>query len=387
VRLLIFSASTVHRPAAYVNRCLSLAKGLAGGGHTVQIMCLEPSGAEPEEGTIEGIPYMHMASGGQRRADRFRSLMGQTARAAEHAVRALQPDAALLLQQRTWQLEPLQHVLRRRRLPSVQEYNEYPHAVVRNRAESLLVEYFLRVQARRFAGMALMTRRLEAFFLGRVRGCPPTVVIPMTVENERFADPGSRPFPFPYVAYCGKLVDDKDGVPILIDAFSRIASEFPDLRLVLVGGDRDAATRQALERAVAGRCDGNRVVLTGRLSRQMVPAYLSHAQVLALARPRSRQAEYGFPTKLGEYLASGRPVAVTAVGEIPEYLRDGDNARLARPNDAGDFARVLRELLLAPEVAAEIGRRGRQVARGVFDSHVQGQRLGEFIGLVSAFPR
>ena len=48
--------------------------------------------------------------------------------------------------------------------------------------------------------------------------------------------------------------------------------------------------------------------------------------MLVLARPDNIQAKGGFPTKLGEYLATGNPVVVTKVGEIPNYLIDGVNA-------------------------------------------------------------
>ena len=63
-----------------------------------------------------------------------------------------------------------------------------------------------------------------------------------------------------------------------------------------------------------------------------MPKYLCNAKLLALARPDSIQAQGGFPTKLGEYLATGRPVVVTKVGEIPDYLEDGVNAFLSDIN-------------------------------------------------------
>ena len=50
-----------------------------------------------------------------------------------------------------------------------------------------------------------------------------------------------------------------------------------------------------------------------------------------MARPDSRQARGGFPTKLGEYLATGKPVCVTKVGEITVYLEDNVSAFLAEP--------------------------------------------------------
>ena len=53
---------------------------------------------------------------------------------------------------------------------------------------------------------------------------------------------------------------------------------------------------------------------------------------MALARPTNKQAEGGFPTKLGEYLATGNTVVVTNVGEIGEFLHDKVNAFVSDPD-------------------------------------------------------
>ena len=55
---------------------------------------------------------------------------------------------------------------------------------------------------------------------------------------------------------------------------------------------------------------------------------LRTARVLALPRPAGSFSQAGLPTKVAEYLASGRPVVVTAVGDLPLYLRDGVDAYL-----------------------------------------------------------
>ena len=49
---------------------------------------------------------------------------------------------------------------------------------------------------------------------------------------------------------------------------------------------------------------------TGRTSPEVMPQILTDASILALARPNNVQSQNGFPTKLGEYLATGNPVAI-----------------------------------------------------------------------------
>jgi len=65
---------------------------------------------------------------------------------------------------------------------------------------------------------------------------------------------------------------------------------------------------------------------------------LLFAKILALARPKSKVADAGFPSKLTEYLSTGNPVVVTRVGEIPYYLKDNVHAFLTEPDSVNSFA-------------------------------------------------
>jgi glycosyltransferase involved in cell wall biosynthesis len=94
---------------------------------------------------------------------------------------------------------------------------------------------------------------------------------------------------------------------------------------------------------------------------------MSRARCLVLPRPDSQQARAGFPTKLGEYLALGRPVVVTKVGEIPRFLEDGRTAYLVETGHVENFANKLREVFADRERAEKIGLAGKEVAKSCFD--------------------
>jgi glycosyltransferase involved in cell wall biosynthesis len=94
-----------------------------------------------------------------------------------------------------------------------------------------------------------------------------------------------------------------------------------------------------------------------------------------LARPDSLQAQAGFPTKLGEYLATGRPVVVTRTGEIGSYLVDGKSAYLAEPGNVKDIARQIDAVLSNPDAARVVGEAGRKVSIECFDWRVHKDEL------------
>ena len=88
------------------------------------------------------------------------------------------------------------------------------------------------------------------------------------------------------------------------------------------------------------------MVFTDSVSPTTIPQYFMDAEMLVLARPDNIQAKYGFPTKLGEYLLSGRPVVLTDVGNITDFLKDGVSAFIAKPGDIDCVAIVGKEVAM-----------------------------------------
>ena len=205
------------------------------------------------------------------------------------------------------------------------------------------------------------------------------LLVPSTVDTERFTGIGVSPLSYNYIAYCGSLTIGKDGVDILIDSFNRIASEITDIDLVLIGKGDSEFEEAAIRRQTVQLNLVNRVHFLGQLSRKDVPAYLVGAKVLVLARPTSIVADAGFPSKLTEYLSTGKPVLVTRVGDIPLYLKDEENAFLSEPDSAEAFAIKLRYILNNYEFALEVGGNGKTLTETVFNYNYQAKRMLEFM--------
>ena len=179
------------------------------------------------------------------------------------------------------------------------------------------------------------------------------------------------------ITYCGSIEGDKDGIPVLIESFSLIAKEFPLARLQLITASRNPIIRQSMFILAQKYGIADSFSIRGPLDRNQIPRVLCDSDILALSRPDNAQAEGGFPTKLGEYLATGNPVVITNVGEINLFLNDGLNAFIAEPNSAVKFADKLREALLS-EKADQIGIEGRKLVYNEFNYLEQAKILVEF---------
>ena len=227
--------------------------------------------------------------------------------------------------------------------------------------------------------IAVMTKTLIHHYSYMSKPDASFLHLPMTVDLSRFDNNFAlnQLFIKPYLAYTGTFNNQKDGVDILIKAFALLAPKHENLKLYLAGFYHYDVERNTELIKHLGLKD--RIVNIGILNKNEIPSFLKHASLLVMARPDSRQAQGGFPTKLGEYLATGNPVCVTKVGEIPDYLEDRVSAFLADPGDVESFAKAMDTALSNPELAKMVGKNGRKVAEDHFDAKVQSKNLYDFI--------
>ena len=229
--------------------------------------------------------------------------------------------------------------------------------------------------------MIVMTHKLLTYYQDLADHCQ-FFLMPMTVEIERFNNIGNCNPEEEYIAYCGNLGhNNKDGVDILINSFNEIHHKYPDIKLYIIGdtNKKDNSEYIKLKELVKSLDICDYVIFKGRVHRDKIPSLLYNAKILVLSRPDNLQAQGGFPTKLGEYLLTGKPVVVTDVGEIHYYLKDGVNAYIAKPGEISSFTNKLYEVLNDYDNALEIGLRGRDVALKNFDYRNYNNQLNEFI--------
>jgi len=152
-----------------------------------------------------------------------------------------------------------------------------------------------------------------------------------------------------YIAMVARFHPVKDHA-MLIRGFARIAAEYPDTDLLLVG---DGERRAAMESQIAGAGLNDRVVLMG--VRSDIPEILAAIDIFALT-----SASEAASLTLLEAMASGKPAVVTDVGGNPEIVREGIDGFLVPRGDDAALAGAFRRMLDDSRGAISMGEAGRK---------------------------
>lgn len=215
-------------------------------------------------------------------------------------------------------------------------------------------------------------------------GAVPIHYRPISVDFSFFAG-STRTFGKIVTLFYAGSFGQKDGVPVLLDAFDCIAERRPNVRLVLTGKGSDEMMRSTLSRIAASPFK-QRIEYKGYLDDDAYYAALSAADIPCMTRIDSAYARAGFPFKLGEFLATGQPVVASRVSDVADLLKDQEDAMLVSPGNPQDVVRAVEYLLDNPDFALAVGVRGRATARRLFDLREQGRDLVAFLRTLSQVP-
>lgn len=158
------------------------------------------------------------------------------------------------------------------------------------------------------------------------------------------------------------------GIPTLAAAIPSVLADHPETFFLLIG-----------DGPLAGLVDGlgPRVIRTGLVPHGEMPGHLAACDILL--SPHGRQADgaefFGSPTKLYEYMAAGRPIVASAVGQIADVLQDGETALLVPPDDVEALCGAIGRLLNDRDLRARLGSAARQAAVARHTWRHNGERL------------
>lgn len=149
------------------------------------------------------------------------------------------------------------------------------------------------------------------------------------------------------------------GVLQLAEAATRLDAS-ARIKFLLIG---NGSLRDEAERIVSAGGASERVIFTGAVAHERVPQLLDACDVLA--SPHVPLADgtpfFGSPTKLFEYMAMGKAIVASRLGQIGDVLIDGETALLVEPGDVRELTEAIARLAQSRELRAKMGNAARRV--------------------------
>ena len=161
-----------------------------------------------------------------------------------------------------------------------------------------------------------------------------------------------------YLLYVGRLTEIK-GVHVLIEAFHQIHTHLPNTRLIIAGSSFfSGAAKTAYEQSLVelAKPVSKGIMFTGFMPHEKLKYLYSAVDIVVL--PSVWQDPC--PLVVLEAMASGTCLISTAVGGVPEVLKDGVNGLLVKSGNAVEIAKAVSEILKTPIKKAEIERVARE---------------------------
>ncbi|HTO14687.1 MAG TPA: glycosyltransferase family 4 protein [Edaphocola sp.] len=260
------------------------------------------------------------------------------------------------------------------------EVTEHPDLINKdNNSFNKLLHRRSLTAAKKLDGLFVISPSLKEYFVNEIRIKEHRVlVVNMIVDATRF-DIYKDTRKQNSIMYCGTISESKDGIDYLMQSFALVLKRYPDFKLTILGSFENEQIKQRFYKLMNELDIKENVDLKGPVAPLDLPRYLCSAKILVLARPKNKQAQFGFPTKLGEYLMTANPVVVTKVGDLQEYLSDKKEVIFAEPNNIDDFAEKIIWTLDNYELASEIGELGREKALKEFNNIIEAQKVIDII--------
>ncbi len=168
------------------------------------------------------------------------------------------------------------------------------------------------------------------------------------------------------ILYAGTL-NHRKGYADLIRAFSKIAMNHPEWKVVLAGnGEIEEGKRLAKELSV-----DSQVQFLGWVNGEQKDAAYQSASIFCLPS----YAE-GFPMAVLDAWAYGLPVITTPVGGIPDIAEDGENLLLFNPGDINKLSGCLEALINSGVMRETLSKASLHLAQTTFNIETINNQIG-----------
>ena len=208
-----------------------------------------------------------------------------------------------------------------------------------------------------FDGFIVISQGIEASIRDCIGDGKKFFHLPILVQMDRFKGYGDSVNRRDVAFYCSGGNAERDGLLDILNGFllyKQIEYNNTVLEIATSFKSSNPYHKQAMDIISA---HPEAFYYLGTLPTTEIPSKLMEASVLLLT-PHTNYLTKGFPTKLGEYLASGTPIICSSIKDLYEQIPDSV-VRFVSPNAPQEICEALREILPYNDKSQELGLNGR----------------------------
>lgn len=186
----------------------------------------------------------------------------------------------------------------------------------------------------------------------------------------------------PVLLWCGMVDGYKRDVLFLIEAVSQLKSSLGENSILrIVGPCSEKCKAELLSYASCKNIPAQRLDITGFVSDDELWKYCSQADALLMPLWDDDRSITRFPTKLGQYLAAGKPIVTTQIGEVSYFLTD-ESAIFYSPGDSTSLALSVDGLLTNRTLSQQRVDIATREALPKVDFRSNAERIGKWLSVI-----
>lgn len=233
----------------------------------------------------------------------------------------------------------------------------------------------------KFDGVVSISDSLVSFAKEHTKESCRHLKVPILVDFESFnlEDVSSVSSDVSYVFHAGSLVESKDGILGMLEAFGKYHnSTHSNLLFISTGLSEKSPHHKEIQGIIDQYQIKNFVKFTGYLSEEDYSSYLKKATLVIINKYLSLQNKYCFSTKLGEYMAAGKCIIMTEVGEAMNWVQDEKDVFIVQPQNVDSLAEKIHYVISHPDLRIRVSNQARNTCRDSFDYRKWGSVMVDF---------
>jgi glycosyltransferase involved in cell wall biosynthesis len=216
----------------------------------------------------------------------------------------------------------------------------------------------------------------------------PLCLVPVLVDpaekNAKIRAELQRESLHPVFLWCGSVDGYQRDVLFLIDALAQLTSPVGQTAILrIVGPCSETGRAELMDYVRSKNISEERLDIAGFVSESQLWNYCIQAEALLMPLWEDDRSSTRFPTKLGQYLAAGRPIVTAQIGEIKHFLT-AETAMFYPSGDATGLACSLDTLLADPALGDRIALNATQTVLPKVDFRTNAGRISQWFRQIYA---